>query len=526
MIEQTGTIEADGRHYDVLQFTSAPPAPRPNGHLSVLRNPRHHLRHCDTYLSPGLHNISPTYVRQLERNVRSLAEADNAWAEFLSYSAPVFTLCGARKSAQRKVSKATPSSKVCENLLISEKQEMENILRGKKSMNAAAERGDSYKYVPDYDGIDDDDDDSDDSDDDDEDFYDHLYAVDSRSSSTHTPSSTPGNSPTLKSSTGFYNMSRFTTSDLALSADDRSEGPCTNLSNDREHNTPAQPCHLRGVVDSSADFTYSLDRASGFKLDKLKLPLIYPDLPMPPSKATPSLGTLGFPGEHDGNGDLALQAPQFAVALNEEMDRALRDYENTTLSPFKDDWPAPLKLPYPKVRNRTYHIIQGEPEEQGEVSEPIFLMSPTHLRIVTQRELNGGISREIALSAHADLLPRRRRRSRKKESTHEQEETGDSPRKHRRHSRKKEEHTHEQGESGETPRKHRRHSTRDERRHETEQANDSPRSADSNPVSRSLFDRFRNMFVDDRASSTLYSHPNTQFVTRRRRKHRRSSSTV
>ncbi|KAM3077489.1 hypothetical protein ACMFMG_006828 [Clarireedia jacksonii] len=311
--EHAGTVKAGGEHHDVVRFISAPSGPKPTEHLSVLRNPYHRLSHCDGYLSPALHNISPTYVRLLERDARSLAEADYEWAEFLKHDASTFTLGVVQKHAQIK-------------------QEKVNAIRRLQEMDTAAERGDSYRYTPDYGDYGDSD-----SDDDDEDAYDHLSAIDGRSSSTNTSSSSVGSSSYLvmKSSTRFYNMPELSTSNLALSVDDRFRD-----SGDQEHNTPRQSDELRGIVGSSGNFLHSSDVASSSMLAETQLPLIYPDLPMPPSNSALGWKTPRFTGVNDESGDLALQTPQFALDLNERLDRALYEYKNTALSPIKDGSPV------------------------------------------------------------------------------------------------------------------------------------------------------------------------------------------
>jgi hypothetical protein len=387
-MEYAGTVETNDQLVNVFRFKAAPPGPKPTEHLSVLRNPHHRLNHSDAYLSPGLHNISSTYVRLLENEARSRA---NSWSAFLNSNAPAFTLGTARKHEKKRVCRVMVPSKVREYLLTCQKEKKAKkrakAMLEVQEMKKAAERGDSYKYTADFD-----DDDSSYSEDDCFD-WDHLYAADSGSSGTNTPSSSVEPSPVMNSGTGFYNMSEGTTSSLALSAVDGFKDPYSDSTNNQEDDTPAHPDNLRGVVTSWKGFTYlsDTDIASNSASAAMLMPLVYPDLPMPPPHVPLGLILPRCVSDHDERGDLALQTPQFALDLNESLDRALHDYENTTLSPIEGDSAVSLELSPSELRNGTCTIVEREPGEQGKVSKLFSSCVPTlanfkHNKKVFQRK--------------------------------------------------------------------------------------------------------------------------------------------
>jgi hypothetical protein len=430
-------------------------------------------------------------VRLLENEAKSLAEADYAWAEFLNSNASAFTLANARRRDQKRVCRIRLPSEVREYFLTCQKQQKAMALQKAREMKKkVVESGASYKYTPDFD---DSSSDSDDDDYDDGDAYGHLYAVDSQSSGTNTPSSSVERSPVIKSGAGFYNMPEYTTSTLSLSIDDGFGDFYTDSINDREPDTPTHPENLRGVVGSSGNFTHSSDIASDSTF--AQMPLIYPNLPMPPP---PGLKIPRFAGDHDESGDVALQTPQFAIDLNESLDRALHDYENTTFLPIDGDSSVSLES---GLRNRNYTVVEKKSGDKGKVSKSVFAMCPTSHEAVMQRALQESTSGDSSL-ARDDSSRRHRRRRRRKEHKYGKTEADGSP-------------------ANVGGAQERRDEDMISERLTTHQS-----VLNTNPGSHCLLGRLIHpLHVAQPTIPTFYSHANIQFVSRPRRKHRHRART-
>jgi hypothetical protein len=227
------------------------------------------------------------------------------------------------------------------------------------------------------------------------------------------------------------------------------------------------------------------------------MPLIYPNLPMPPP---PGLKIPRFAGDHDESGDVALQTPQFAINLNESLDRALHDYENTTFLPIDGDSPVSFES---GVTNSDYTIVEKKAGEQGKVSKIVFVICPTPHEAVIERPLQEGISRENYESARDASSRRRRRHRRRKEHNYGKTEADGSP-------------TNVGGAQ--------------ERRDEdmtSERLTTHQSVLNTNPGSSCILGRLIHpLHVAQPTIPTFYSHANIQFVSRRpRRKHRHRART-